>query len=267
MKCSPGHDVDGSKKVMSQHPGLEPQGWILNISALLSFPFCWHGASVLSGRNMSSFTWFMPSPYSSQRPSCVGADQTRADDETQVRPFPSRPRSLNYLNFVIEELKDPYKNLPKAIWISIILVTTVYVFTNIAYFTTVSPQEIMGGAAVAVGLLSLLYLASSDIYALINYVGFATWLSIGMAIVVLLYLRWERPDMPRPIKVHLVWPIIYTIVTIYLVILPLYASPTETGIGLAIICTGIPVYIIFVAWKSKPKAFTEYMGENLVEDG
>ncbi|KAK3791647.1 hypothetical protein RRG08_005827, partial [Elysia crispata] len=114
-------------------------------------------------------------------------------------------------------------------------------------------------AVLFMGLLSLLYLASSDIYALINYVGFATWLSIGMAIVVLLYLRWKRPDMPRPIKVSLVWPIIYTIVTIYLVILPLYASPTETGIGLLIICTGIPVYIIFVAWKSKPKAFTEFM--------
>ncbi|KAK3775399.1 hypothetical protein RRG08_005826 [Elysia crispata] len=65
-------------------------------------------------------------------------------------------------------------------------------------------------AVLFMGLLSLLYLASSDIYALINYVGFATWLSIGMAIVVLLYLRWKRPDMPRPIKVSLVWPIIYT---------------------------------------------------------
>jgi len=232
----------------------------------------------------------------------------------------------NYLNFVIEELKDPYRNLPKAIAISITLVTTCYVFTNVAYFTTVSPAEVMGGAAVAVmfskrlygvmwwimpvfvslstfggvngilfttsrlfyvggreghmpqilsmvsiqrltpmpavlfmGGLSLCYLASSDIYALINYVGFATWLSIGMAIVVLLYLRWERPNMPRPIKVHLVWPIIYTIVTVYLVVLPLYASPWETGIGLLIILTGVPVYWIFVAWESKPKVFYQYM--------
>ncbi|KAK7495749.1 hypothetical protein BaRGS_00012969 [Batillaria attramentaria] len=232
----------------------------------------------------------------------------------------------NYLNFVIEELKDPYKNLPKAIWISIILVTTVYTLTNIAYFTTVSPNEILSGAAVAVmfskrlysfmwwimpifvslstfggvngilfttarlfyvggreghmpqilsmvqvqrltplpavlfmGLLSLVYLASSDIYALINYVGFATWLSIGLAIVSLLYLRYKRPNMPRPIKVHLVWPIIYTLVTIYLVVLPLYASPTETGIGLLIILTGVPVYVIFVVWKSKPKAFYNFM--------
>lgn len=37
----------------------------------------------------------------------------------------------NYLNFIIEELKDPVKNLPKAIWISLVLVTLVYLFTNI----------------------------------------------------------------------------------------------------------------------------------------
>ena len=42
------------------------------------------------------------------------------------------------------------RNLPKAIWISIVLVTTVYTLTNIAYFTTVSPKEILSGAAVAV---------------------------------------------------------------------------------------------------------------------
>ncbi|XP_067662763.1 large neutral amino acids transporter small subunit 2-like isoform X1 [Haliotis asinina] len=232
----------------------------------------------------------------------------------------------NYLNFVIEELKDPYKNLPKAIWISIILVTVIYTLTNVAYFTTVSREEIVGGAAVAVmfskrlygfmwwimpifvslstfggvngilfttsrlfyvggreghmpqilsmvqvqrmtplpavlfmGLLSLVYLASSDIYALINYVGFATWLSIGLSVVVLLYLRWKRPNMPRPIKVHLFWPILYTLCSIYLVVLPLYASPVETGIGCAIIATGIPVYIIFVFWTNKPQIFDNFM--------
>lgn len=42
------------------------------------------------------------------------------------------------------------RNLPKAIWISIILVTVVYTLSNVAYMTTVSREEVLGGAAVAV---------------------------------------------------------------------------------------------------------------------
>ncbi|XP_063424208.1 large neutral amino acids transporter small subunit 1-like [Mytilus trossulus] len=229
----------------------------------------------------------------------------------------------NYLNFVIEELKDPYKNLPKAIWISIIMVMTVYTLANIAYFTTVTRVEILSGSAVAVmfsqrlygvmwwimpifvslstfggvngilfttsrlfyvggreghmpqvlsyvsvkrltpmpacifmGILSLFYLLSTDMYALINYVGFVNWLAIGMSIVVLLYFRKTRPEMNRPIKVNLFWPILYVAMTVFLVALPFYASPRETTYGVIMICTGIPVYIIFIAWKNKPKSLT-----------
>lgn len=150
----------------------------------------------------------------------------------------------NYLNFIIEELKDPIKNLPRAIAISITLVTVVYVLTNISFYTILSPTEVLSSEAVAVtfaektfgmfawtipvfvamstfgavngilltssrlfyvgacegqmpeiltmiqikrltpapavlimAILSMLYLMSSDIFALINYVGFATWVS------------------------------------------------------------------------------------------
>jgi solute carrier family 7 (L-type amino acid transporter), member 8 len=54
------------------------------------------------------------------------------------------------LNFIIEELKDPVRNLPKAIAISCTLVTVVYVLANVAFFTTLSPVEILGSEAVAV---------------------------------------------------------------------------------------------------------------------
>lgn len=42
------------------------------------------------------------------------------------------------------------RNLPRAIYISIPLVTCVYTLTNIAYFSSMSPEELLSSNAVAV---------------------------------------------------------------------------------------------------------------------
>ncbi|XP_064641691.1 large neutral amino acids transporter small subunit 1-like isoform X2 [Lineus longissimus] len=239
----------------------------------------------------------------------------------------------NFLNFVTEELKDPYRNLPRAIYISIPIVTTIYVLVNLAYFTVVSPFEILESNAVAVtfgdkvfgvmawivpvfvslscfgtvnGLLftsgrlffvgareqqlpnflamihverftpmpallftaglSLLMLVSSDMFALLNYMSFAQWLSVGASIAGMLWLRYKEPDRPRPIKFHPIIPVTFLMFVGFLLILPLHAAPMDTGIGLLIICTGIPVYIIGLAWKKKPKAFVRFI-EKLTHAG
>lgn len=226
----------------------------------------------------------------------------------------------NYLNFVIEELIDPAKNLPKAIMISCVLVTVVYTMTIAAFHTVLSVQDVLSSGAVAVTfaerlfgqwalvvpifvamstfggvngilltssrlfyagaeerqmpsilsmiqvnhltptpaviamcLLSLVYLLSDDIYLLINYVGFASWLAIGIAVACVPYLRWKHPEWERPIKVNLIWPIIYIIATLIIITVPMISEPKSTLMGCAIIATGAPVYWLFIGWKSKPR--------------
>ncbi|KAI9542601.1 b(0,+)-type amino acid transporter 1 [Dissostichus eleginoides] len=49
-----------------------------------------------------------------------------------------------------EELKDPFRNLPLAIIIGIPLVSVCYVLVNVAYFTVLTPTELLLSPAVAV---------------------------------------------------------------------------------------------------------------------
>ncbi|CAB3400501.1 unnamed protein product [Caenorhabditis bovis] len=229
----------------------------------------------------------------------------------------------NYLNFIVEELENPKRNLPLAIGISCSLCTIIYTLTNVALYTSISPDEMLASPAVAVlfaeknygyfaicmpffvacstigsangviltssrlfycgaregqmpnvltminkstktpipavvltGVLSLFYLLlSNNIYSLINYIQVSYWLAIGGAIAALFYFRRTMPDAPRAIKVPLFMPIVFFIGCIALVLVPVLGAPTDTAIGLLIMLSGVPVYLIFIAWKGKPKFF------------
>lgn len=54
------------------------------------------------------------------------------------------------LNYVTEEIKDPVKNFPRVILIGIPSVTLLYILVNIAYFTVITPQEMIASSAVAI---------------------------------------------------------------------------------------------------------------------
>lgn len=45
-------------------------------------------------------------------------------------------------------------------------------------------------------------LVTSDMYTLINYVGFINYLFYGVTVAGQIVLRWKKPDIPRPIKVR-----------------------------------------------------------------
>ncbi|XP_035680136.1 large neutral amino acids transporter small subunit 2-like [Branchiostoma floridae] len=230
------------------------------------------------------------------------------------------------LNMVVEELKDPFRNLPWAIAISLPLVTSIYILANVAYFTAMSPTELLSSDAVAItfgdrllgvmnwliplsvalstfgGLnggvltssrlffvgartghlpeimsmvhvhrlmpvpaivvetaLMLVMLSTSDVYTLLNYMGFVYWLCIGVACVGLLWLRYKQPDLPRPIKITPVIPVICTLLCIFVVVMSAISAPIEGAIGLAILLSGVPVYFLFVYWVNKPKAFRSFI--------
>jgi len=60
-------------------------------------------------------------------------------------------------------------------------------------------------------------------------VSFVLWASTGFAVASLLRLRRTKPELPRPIRVHVSLPIIYIFCTIFIVGCSIYAEPVDTG--------------------------------------
>jgi len=99
-------------------------------------------------------------------------------------------------------------------------------------------------------------LASSGTYKqLYTYVIFTGWLFYAAATFAVVILRRKRPAVARPYRVwgYPVVPIAFSVAALTIVGNALVRSPAESGIGLALVLVGVPIFLI---WKRTVKEAT-----------
>ncbi|CAL8086426.1 unnamed protein product [Calicophoron daubneyi] len=108
-------------------------------------------------------------------------------------------------------------------------------------------------------VVTAFYAVTPSIYSLIIYLGFVQWLAIGLCVFIVIVFRKTRPEAVRPVKAPIIFPIIYVTVTAILVVYSFIEKPFEALIGMIIILTAVPVYLLGIVWKRKPRVFRKFM--------
>lgn len=218
------------------------------------------------------------------------------------------------LSFASGEVKDPHKNLPRAIIFGTAAIIAIYLLTNIAYlyvnpiaavansqlvaadtaarlfgrsgvvlvsiFVMISSFSSLNGsmlasprvffamaddglffqtiarvhpryrtpyvAIVLAGLLGMALVLSRSFESLTDTFVLAIWPFYALGVAAVYRLRRRRPELPRPYRVtgYPVVPAIFVIAVAAFVINALFNEPLSTGITLALILMGAPVYLI-----------------------
>lgn len=91
---------------------------------------------------------------------------------------------------------------------------------------------------------SIIVLVSDTFQQIMNYVVFMDWLFLAMAVYCIYVLRKKYPDAPRPYRAwgYPVTPALFILLSLLVVVNTMMRAPLESGIGIAIVLSGLPFY-------------------------
>jgi APA family basic amino acid/polyamine antiporter len=97
------------------------------------------------------------------------------------------------------------------------------------------------------GVWSIVLAATGTFEQLYTYVIFTGWIFYAAAVLAVVILRRKRPKLARPYRVwaYPVLPVAFAAAALIIIMNTLARSPGESGIGLGIVLSGIPVYLIW----------------------
>jgi basic amino acid/polyamine antiporter, APA family len=226
------------------------------------------------------------------------------------------------VTFVAEEVHDSRRTLPRALFLGCLLVTVLYVLTNVAYLAVLPSSEIaavpenrvaervavvlfgeigstlvivailvstfgclngliLGGARVCYAMareglffrncarldarktpmVALIYqgiwsmvLALTGSYSeLLTYSTFASVLFGCLTVAAVYRLRFTQPDRPRPYRCwgYPFTPALYLAIGLAFLVYVVQGDREATGIGILLVLSGIPFYLLWTARRSK----------------
>ncbi|KAG8124313.1 hypothetical protein E2320_019604, partial [Naja naja] len=118
-------------------------------------------------------------------------------------------------------------------------------------------------ALIFTSVVSIIMVIPASFNKIVNLFSFTTWIFNGISVASLLYLKIKKPELPRSYKVPIIIPIIFLMISIYLVLTPIIDQPQlEFFYVILFIFSGIIFYFPLVHYKYCPaclRKLTIYM--------